>query len=111
VLTCSAIYVTASIVLPLEVAPSVVQVEELTRSLSGNSVVERVTVELELEVSEVLGMSLSKVCARYFGDSDVGEDLVEERNYRDRIENHSWSGRYFTKDIDGVPFSMYNTND
>jgi hypothetical protein len=36
---------------------------------------------LELGVSEVLGVSLSEVCARYFGDSDIGEDLVEERNY------------------------------
>jgi hypothetical protein len=66
--------------------------------------------ELELGVSEALGVSLSEVCARYFGDSDAGEDLVEEMNYGNVIENHSRSSRYLTEDIDGIPFSMYNTN-
>jgi hypothetical protein len=64
---------------------------------------------LELGVSEALGVSLSDVHARYFGDSDVGTKLVEERNFGDVIENHYQSGRYLTKDIDRVPFSIYNS--
>jgi hypothetical protein len=66
--------------------------------------------EVELGVSEVLGVSLSEVCTMYFGDSDIGEDLVEERNYGDVIKNHYQSSRFFTKDTDVVPFSMYNTD-
>jgi hypothetical protein len=59
----------------------------------------------------MLGVSLSEVHTRYFGDSDIGEDLVEERNYRDVIQNHYWSSRYTTEDIDWIPFSMYNSDD
>jgi hypothetical protein len=69
--------------------------------------------ELELGVSKALGMSLSEVWARYFGDSDTGYDLVElveERNFKDVIKNHYWSGRYTTEDIDGIPFSMYDSD-
>jgi hypothetical protein len=68
---------------------------------------------LELGVSEVLVVSLSEVQAQYFWDSDkgkdseVGRDLVEERNYGNVILNHSRSGRYQTEDIDGVPYSSY----
>jgi hypothetical protein len=94
----------------LEVAPSVICVEELTRSSSEELEVICLTQELELGVSEALGVSLSEVYARYFGDSDVGTEIVEEKNYGDVIGNHYWSSRYLTKDIDGVPFTMYNSN-
>jgi hypothetical protein len=61
----------------LEVVPPViVAVESLTRSSSGSGVE-----QLELEVSETLGESLSKVHAWYFGDSDLGkldQDLAKE---------------------------------
>jgi hypothetical protein len=69
------------------------------------------TQELELEVSKTLGVSLSEVCPRYIRDSDIGNDLVEERNFGDVIENHYRSSRYLTQDIDRVPFSMYDSDD
>jgi hypothetical protein len=75
-LTCIAIFVTAPSVLPLEVAHLVVCVEELTRSLSVESEVVHLMEELELGVSKALGVSLSEVHTRYFGDSDIGTDLV-----------------------------------
>jgi hypothetical protein len=58
----------------------------------------------------VLGVSLSKVQARYFRDSDAGRDLVEEQNFRDVIENYAWSRRYKTEDIDRVPYAVYDSN-
>jgi hypothetical protein len=57
--------------------------------------------DLELGVSEMLGISLLEVHACYFRDSDEGEDdedseigrdLVEERNYGHVIVNHIRSG-------------------
>jgi hypothetical protein len=36
---------------------------------------------------------------------------VEERNHRDVIKNHYQSRRYVTEDIDGVPFTTYNSDD
>jgi hypothetical protein len=58
----------------------VVPVEELLRLSSGVD-------ELSLEVSEALGMSLSEVCAQYFGGSnEVERDhiLAEEQDrYQD----------------------------
>jgi hypothetical protein len=51
-----------------------------------------------------------EACARYFRDSDVGENLVEEWNFRDVIENHAQSSRYENEDIDGIPFVMYDSN-
>jgi hypothetical protein len=47
---------------------------------------------------------------RYFQDSDVGSDLVEEWNFGDVIENYTWSGRYETKDIDRVPYALYDSD-
>jgi hypothetical protein len=68
--------------------------------------------ELELGVSEALGISLSEVYAWYFQDSDEGEsdkdwDLVEECNYGHVIGNHIRSGWYWTEDIDRVPYTLY----
>jgi hypothetical protein len=64
------------LVLPVEVAPSLVPVEELTRSSSPSDV-------LPKAVSEALGISLSEVRDQYFGpsnaDSDVDQRMVEER--------------------------------
>jgi hypothetical protein len=89
----------------------IVRLKELTRSSSEELEVVRLTQELGLGVSEILGVSLSEVCTRYFVDSDAGTKLVEERNYGDVIENHYWSSRYLTKDIDRIPFAMYNSDD
>jgi hypothetical protein len=52
----------------VEVAPSLVPVEELTRSLSPSNM-------LPEAVSEVLGISLSEVRDRYFGPSNAGSDM------------------------------------
>jgi hypothetical protein len=107
-LTYIAVYATAPSVLPVEVVPPVIAVEELTRSSSEDEGVGLLMEDLELGVSEALGISLSEVHAWYFRDSDksdesqVNQDLVEEHNYGDVIENHIRSGQYLTKDIDGV---------
>jgi hypothetical protein len=70
--------------------------------------------DLEMRVGDALGVSLSEVWAQYFWDSDegeedskVGRDLVEEQNNGDVITNHNRSGRYWTKNLDGVPFALY----
>jgi hypothetical protein len=60
------------------VPPVAVVVDSLTRSLSDIEVQ-----ELDVEVSEVLGISLSEVQAQYFESSDEGEVdwiLTEERD-------------------------------
>jgi hypothetical protein len=62
-LTYLAPYVTAPSVLPSEVVPLVVAVEELTRSSSGESM-------LPEAVSEALGISLSEVLDLYLGGID-----------------------------------------
>jgi hypothetical protein len=59
-------------VLPLEAAPAIVRVEELTRSSSEEGV-DHLMGDLELGVSDALGMSLSEVYAWYFRDSDEGD--------------------------------------
>jgi hypothetical protein len=41
-------------------------------------------------------------------DSEAGQDLVKERNYRDMIINHVRSGQYQTEDINRVPYTSYN---
>jgi hypothetical protein len=51
------------------------------------------------------------VRARYSRDSDIGDYLVEEQNYGDVIKDHYWSGRYETRDLDGIPFAAYNSDD
>jgi hypothetical protein len=66
VLTYLAVYVTVLSVLPLEVVPSIVRVEDLTGSLSEDVEVVCLTQELELGVGETLGLSLLEVCAWYF---------------------------------------------
>jgi hypothetical protein len=99
------------LVLPLEVVPPVVGVEGLTRSSPEDLVV--CLTQDELGVGEALGLSLLEIRAWYFQNSDEGEDSevsqdsVEEQNYSDVISNHISSGRYQTKDIDGVPYSSY----
>jgi hypothetical protein len=35
---------------------------------------------------------------------------VEQRNFGDVIKNHAQSGKYMTKDIDGFPYSMYDSD-
>jgi hypothetical protein len=109
-LTCLAVYITALLVLPMKVAHPVIYVEGLTMSSLEENEVMHLMQELELGVGEALRISLSEVCTRYFGDSDAGSELVEEQNYRDVIENHTRSGRYMTKDIDGIPFAMYDSD-
>jgi hypothetical protein len=70
----------------LEVVFPLVAVEDLTRTLS-DEVIERRLEDLELKVSEALGISLSEVQALYFRDHDEGEsrDLDSER------ERERWS--------------------
>jgi hypothetical protein len=96
--------------------PLIVAVAELTRLSSGDEEVGRLMEDLELGVSEALGISLSEVRAHYFRDSDEGEDsedseierdLVEEHNYRYVIVNHIRSSQYRTHNIDGVPYASY----
>jgi hypothetical protein len=57
---------------------------------------------MESYIGEAPRISLSKVQARYFRDSDIGDEVVEERKYRDVIENHYWLGGYLTSDINGI---------
>jgi hypothetical protein len=80
-LTYSAPYVTAPSVLPSEVVPLVVPVEELTRSSSGASV-------LPEAVSEVLGISLSELHDLYFRDVDEVRKgrIIEEAQECQRME-------------------------
>jgi hypothetical protein len=62
ILTYSAIYVTVLSVLPVEVAPLTVGVEELTWTLSDNAEeVDHLAMEMELGLGDALGMSLSEV--------------------------------------------------
>jgi hypothetical protein len=78
-LTHLAPYVTAPSVLSSDVVPPIaVAVDSLTRLLSDIGVQ-----ELNIEVSEAFGISLSKVQAQYFESSDEGEVdhmLTEERD-------------------------------
>jgi hypothetical protein len=62
----------------------IVAVESLTRSLSDGVV-------LESEVSEALGISLSKVCDLYFGGVDeVRRDHIVEEARDHRQEDHQF---------------------
>jgi hypothetical protein len=61
-------------VLPSEVVPPVIAAADLTRLLSEEEEVNNLMEELELGVSEALGISLSEVHAKYFQDSDEGRD-------------------------------------
>jgi hypothetical protein len=74
--TYLASYVTVLSVLPEEVVPPCIPIEELTRSSSVSNM-------LPEAVSEALGISLSEVHARYFGPSNTGSDIdrimAEER--------------------------------
>jgi hypothetical protein len=65
---------------------------------------------MESNIGEALRIRLSEVQARYFRDSDIGDKVVEKRNYRDVIENHYRSGGYLTADINGVLFASYNND-
>jgi hypothetical protein len=91
---------------------TLIRVEELNKSSSAEGM-DHLMGDLQLGVSDALGVSLSEVCAWYFQDSDEGDEcevdqnLVEEHNYGDMIENHIRSGRYCTEDIDGVPYVLY----
>jgi hypothetical protein len=93
----------------VEVVPPIIAVVELTRLSSEDEKVGQLMEELELGVSEALGMSLSKLRAWYFQDSDkggyseVGRDLVDECNYGNVIVNHIKLSWYHTKYIDGMP--------
>jgi hypothetical protein len=94
----------------MEVAPLVVGVEELTRSLSEDAKVVRLTQELKLGVGEALGLSLLEVQAWYFRDTDKSSYLVEEWTFADVINNHNHVGRYAYEDLDGIPFSAYGSH-
>jgi hypothetical protein len=89
-LTYLASYDTAPSVLPLEVAPLVVPVEELTRSSSPASM-------LPTTLSEVLGISLSDVMAQYFDGSEESERVrrIEEalNQRRESEEGSEWLAR------------------
>jgi hypothetical protein len=79
----TATYVTAPSVLPSEV----VSLVDLTRMSSDDEEVGNLMEDPELGVSKDLGISLSKVHAWYFQDSDEGEDgkvgreSISERDY------------------------------
>jgi hypothetical protein len=77
-------------VLPLEAAPLVVPVEELTRSSSPASM-------LPTALSEALGISLSNVMVRYFDGSEESERVrcIEEALDRRREfeEGEEWLAR------------------
>jgi hypothetical protein len=104
------------LVLPSEVVPPIVAIADLTRTLSDDEEVGNLMEDLELVVSEVLGITLSEVRAQYFRgsdkgeDSEVGRDLVEECNYKHVIINHIRSSRYCTEDIDVVSYMSYRDN-
>jgi hypothetical protein len=70
VLTCLAAYVTVLSVLPVEVVPPIVRVEEPTWLLSADSGAKRLVADLEIEVSKALGVSLSKVDSSGISTSD-----------------------------------------
>jgi hypothetical protein len=80
----------------------IVHVEELTVSSSEDTEVVCLTQELEIGVGDALGISLSEVHARYFWDSDNGEDWVEElvvvQNYRDLDNPNTTQTLEYTKD-------------
>jgi hypothetical protein len=59
-LTYLAPYVTTPLVLPSEVVPPLVAIEDLTRTSSDEQLGEQIE-KLELGVSEALGISLSEV--------------------------------------------------
>jgi hypothetical protein len=67
------------LVLPSEVVPPLIPIADLTRMSSDEEQME----ELELGVSEALGISLSEVQAWYFQDSDQSraQDLESECEY------------------------------
>jgi hypothetical protein len=77
-------------VLPLEAAPLVVPVEELTRSSSPASM-------LPAALSEALGISLSDVMVRYFDGSEESERVrrIEEAldRRREYEEGEEWLAR------------------
>jgi hypothetical protein len=64
-----------SVLLP-KVVPPLVAVEDLTRS-SSEVELEHHMEELELAVSEALGISLSEVHAQYFQDTDSSEHMEQ----------------------------------
>jgi hypothetical protein len=86
-LTYLASYVTAPLVLPMEVVQPLVPIEELTRSLSPASM-------LPTALSEALGISLSDVMDRYFDGSEESERVhrIEEALERRRTfeEGEEW---------------------
>jgi hypothetical protein len=81
--------------------PPVVTLESLTMSSPVDSEVDQLARDLEMSVGDTLGVSLLEVCTWYFRDSDEGadseisQDLVEERNYGNMITNYGRSGRYW----------------
>jgi hypothetical protein len=89
-LTYLASYVTAPLVLLMEVVHSVVPIEELTRSSSPASM-------LPAALSEALGISLSDVMDRYFDGSEESERVrrIEEALDRRRTfeEGEEWLAR------------------
>jgi hypothetical protein len=70
--------------------PPVVAIVELTRSSSGDEEVGRLIEDLELGVSEALGISLSEVHAHYFWDSDEGEERDLDSECEHQLEYQSY---------------------
>jgi hypothetical protein len=83
----------------MEVAHPIILVMELRELSEEDAEVIHLSGEMEINIREALGISLFEVQSRYFSDSDIGNDLVEEWNYEDVIENH-----------DRVPFAEYSSD-
>jgi hypothetical protein len=86
-LTYLAPYATALSVLPSEVVPLVVPVEQLTRSASASIGAS----DIALNISHTLGESLSVVQAQYFGDNDVGKLEGILADERDHLREDLWA--------------------
>jgi hypothetical protein len=86
----------------LKVVHLVVPVEELRESSSEDEEVIRLAQEMESNLGDVLGISLSEVQARYFGDSDTDKEPLLVQNYGGVIESRRGSGQYLFEDMDGL---------
>jgi hypothetical protein len=104
-------YTTVLSVLPREVVCSIVPIKKLWESSDEDEDITQLGRDMQVNISEAFGINLEEVQAQYFVNSDFSDELVEEWNYGDVIENHYWSGRYETEDIDGIPFATYNSDD
>jgi hypothetical protein len=70
--------------------PSIVAVTDLTKSSSDDEEVSWLMENLEVGVSEALGISLSEVCACYSWDSDEGKDRELDSECECQLEYQSY---------------------